>query len=78
MNPPLPWNAVLAKNIRDRRRHARLSQEALADLVGVDVRYLGGIERLQENPSLKVIEAIAKALGTTPYDLLSPWPSEEE
>lgn len=50
----------------------RLSQEELAHRVGVDVRYLGGIERAQENPSLKVIVAIAVALDATPTELLTP------
>jgi len=49
----------------------RLSQEELAHRVGVDVRYLGGIERQQENPSLKIIAALAEELGTSPAELLS-------
>ena len=48
-----------------------LSQEELSHRVGVDVRYLGGIERAQRNPSLKVISAIAAALDTTPSALLT-------
>lgn len=39
-------------------------------MVGVDVRYLGGIERQQENPSLKVLISLANALGTTPAKLI--------
>ncbi len=48
-----------------------MSQEELSHHVGVDVRYLGGIERAQRNPSLKVITSIAVALGTTPSVLLT-------
>jgi transcriptional regulator with XRE-family HTH domain len=48
----------------------RQNQEVLADRVGVDVLYIGGIERGQENPSLSVIVRVAAALGCTPVDLL--------
>jgi transcriptional regulator with XRE-family HTH domain len=53
---------VLGANVRRLRKAADLSQEDLAAEVGIDMRYLGGIERGQENPSLKVIDDIAKAL----------------
>lgn len=48
-----------------------MSQEDLAEMVGVDVRYLGGIERGQRNPSLKVICALADALGVEVLELLA-------
>jgi transcriptional regulator with XRE-family HTH domain len=48
-----------------------LSQEELSHRVGVDVRYLGGIERAQRNPSLKIITLIAAALDTSPSVLLT-------
>lgn len=65
------WVGILATNVRVRRKALRLSQEELAHRVGVDVRYLGGIERQQENPSLKIIAALAEELGTSPAELLS-------
>lgn len=65
------WAAILGINIRLQRKSLGLSQEELAHRVGVDVRYLGGIERTQENPSLEVICAIASALGTSPSALLT-------
>jgi DNA-binding XRE family transcriptional regulator len=65
------WAAILGLNIRLQRKSLGLSQEELAHRVGVDVRYLGGIERTQENPSLEVICAIASALGTSPSALLT-------
>ena len=61
---------VLGTNVRRLREAADLSQEELAAEVGVDMRYLGGIERGQENPSLKVIDNIAKALKVHPSTLL--------
>lgn len=65
------WVSVFAKNVVQRRRQMGMSQEELSHRVGVDVRYLGGIERAQRNPSLKVITSIAVALGTTPSVLLT-------
>lgn len=60
---------ALAKNVRVGRKKLGMSQEELAHRVGIDVRYLGGIERKQENPSLKVIDAIAIALNTSVAEL---------
>ena len=62
---------ILGANVRRLRKAAGLSQEKLAALVGVDMRYLGGIERGQENPSLAVLERTAKALKVTVVALLS-------
>ncbi len=47
-----------------------LSQEKLAAKVGIDMRYLGGIERAQENPTLAVVCDIAEVLGVHPSALL--------
>lgn len=71
MSNGINWAGILASNVRSRRKELRLSQEELAHRVGVDVRYLGGIERMQENPSLKVLVALAMALNCTPIDLLT-------
>jgi len=40
----------------------RVSQEAFADLCGLDRTYLGGIERGERNVALVNIEKIARAL----------------
>ena len=71
MSREVIWVSVFATNVLQRRRQMGLSQEELSHRVGVDVRYLGGIERAQRNPSLKVITAIAVALDTTPSALLT-------
>lgn len=65
MRVAVSWTAVLAANVRQKRRLLGLSQEELAHRVGVDVRYLGGIEREQENPSLKILIALGHALGVS-------------
>jgi transcriptional regulator with XRE-family HTH domain len=61
---------VLGANIRRLRKAARLSQETLAAEAGIDMRYPGGIERGQENPTVKVVARIAKKLGVHPSTLL--------
>lgn len=48
--------------VRILRQGKSLSQEELAYKAGVHRTYLGGIERGERNPSLKNIDAIAKAL----------------
>lgn len=69
--PPLMRLArILGLNIRRVRKERGLSQEALADEVGLAVTYVGQIERGQRNPTLDVIERFAKALGVKPLDLL--------
>jgi transcriptional regulator with XRE-family HTH domain len=61
---------VVGANIRRLRKGRGLSQETLAAESGIDMRYLGGIERGQENPSIAVIGNIAKALGVHASTLL--------
>ena len=53
------------ERVRKLRLARDLSQEQLAFKASMHRTYLGGIERGERNPSLKNIEAIAKALDTT-------------
>jgi transcriptional regulator with XRE-family HTH domain len=48
-----------------------LTQEALAHAAEIDMRYVGGIERGEENPSIAVLGRIAVALDVHPADLLA-------
>jgi transcriptional regulator with XRE-family HTH domain len=50
------------KVLRERRRKLGVSQEAFADLCGLDRTYVGGIERGERNVALVNIEKLAKAL----------------
>lgn len=63
------WEQIIGINIRRLRKARHLSQEVLAAESGIDMRYLGGIERGQENPTVKVVADIAKALGVHPSTL---------
>ena len=62
--------SALGLAIRTRRRLAGLSQEELAARSGLHRTYLGSVERGERNVSLKNIWSIARALGTTPSQLL--------
>lgn len=52
------------------RKSVGLTQEALADLLGVHRTYLGGIERGERNLTLKSVERIAERIGREPRSLL--------
>jgi transcriptional regulator with XRE-family HTH domain len=54
--------ALTGRRIRELRRRVDLSVEALAHEAGIDRTHLGAIERGQQNPSLRVLHAIAAAL----------------
>jgi transcriptional regulator with XRE-family HTH domain len=60
----------LAANMKALRKARGWSQEALADEAGLDRTYISGIERIVRNPTVTVIERIAKALNCKHGDLL--------
>jgi transcriptional regulator with XRE-family HTH domain len=54
-----------------------LSQEQLAVDAVVNRTYVSGVERAAENPTIEVLERLAKALSTDLADLLTePLPRE--
>ena len=53
------------KRLRGLREGLELSQEAFAAKCNLDRTYISGIERGLRNLSLRNIEVIAKALGTS-------------
>lgn len=59
------------KKISKLRKELRLSQEELATAAGLDRTYISGIERGFQNPSLRTIGRLAKALGVSISDLTS-------
>jgi transcriptional regulator with XRE-family HTH domain len=50
------------KAVRQRWHKLGVSQEAFADMCGLDRTYVGGIERGERNPAVVNVEKIAKAL----------------
>ena len=63
---------ILAVNMRHLRTKYKWSQEQLADEAGLHRTYVGAVERLERNPSLKSIAKIAVALRVEPWELLYP------
>jgi transcriptional regulator with XRE-family HTH domain len=63
---------VVAKQIKATRLQMGLTQAELARRAGISIRYLSRLETEPQNLSLDVLEEIAKALRTSPSDLLSP------
>lgn len=53
----------LGANVQRLRREKGLSQEELADLAGLHRTYVSGVERGVRNPTLTVIDRLARALG---------------
>lgn len=58
------------KIVRKIRLGKKMSQGDIAKRLGVHRSYVSGIERGIRNPSLKVIERFAKALGTEVKNLI--------
>jgi transcriptional regulator with XRE-family HTH domain len=57
--------ALVAWNLRRIRVKRGLSQERLAYDAEVDRSYVGGLERREENPTVDVLDRIAKTLGVS-------------
>ena len=60
----------LGNNIKRLRRQKNLSQEQLALEAKLDLTTVSEIESGLRNPSIKTLLKLAKALNTTPSDLL--------
>lgn len=58
-------------NLRRYREQRGLSQEALAEVIGVHRTYMGGLERGERNITLKSLERLAATLKLNPLDLLA-------
>ena len=65
----MDWNAIVAVNVRRLRIERKLTQEQLAHDVGIDLTYLGGIERARRNPSVAVVGRLADVLAVHPGTL---------
>ena len=65
-----PRLVAFGEKVRQIRKEKGLSREALADLAGIDRSYMGHIERGNQNITLTKIFQIAKALETSPQNLI--------
>jgi transcriptional regulator with XRE-family HTH domain len=60
----------LASNLQRLRRAKGLSQEAFADEAGLHRTYISDLERAARNPTIEVIDRLARALSVKLGDLL--------
>jgi transcriptional regulator with XRE-family HTH domain len=63
---------IAGANIRAYRRERGVSQEELADSLGVHRTYMGGVERGERNLTLRSLERLAERMGVDPVALLTP------
>jgi len=68
-----PRSAVarqFGKAVKELRLKKAMSQQQLADACGLDISYVGQIERGQRNPTLGVMQGLASILDTKMSELL--------
>jgi transcriptional regulator with XRE-family HTH domain len=70
--------AVLASNMKKRRKFLRLSQAQLAEKVGTSTHYIAQIEQKNKFPSSEMLERIAISLEIDSPELFvtGPFPKE--
>ena len=61
----------VAWNLRRLRVARGVAQEALADFAGVDRTYVSRLERAKENPTIAVLDKLARALEVDVIELLA-------
>lgn len=61
---------IMAKNVRKFRTAAQLSQEEVANRMGVEQTYVSGLERGVRNPTITTLYRAAKALNVDIIELL--------
>jgi transcriptional regulator with XRE-family HTH domain len=61
----------LGKRVRELRRQASLTQEELAEQVGISTSFMGHVERGSRVASLETLVALCNVLQVTPQYLLS-------
>jgi transcriptional regulator with XRE-family HTH domain len=61
---------ALGAELTDRRMKAGWSQQALADLLGYDVNYIGQVERAEKSPTLDTLISISTVFRIRLSELL--------
>lgn len=60
----------IGAKIAELRKGRKMTQEQLAEKIGVTVQYLGTMERGKANTTLNRLDKIAEVLGCSSYDLI--------
>lgn len=68
-NMELNYNEI-GRRISNRRKHKKLSQQALAEILGISNNHLSSIECGKAGPSLELLVGICNALKLSPDFLL--------
>ena len=68
---------LVGGNIRRFRKARGLSLEELAERADSNPKYLGGVERGEQNIGLKKLALVSRALGVQLYELLIPYDGAE-
>ena len=63
---------ILSTNLRRIRNDTGRTQEEMAHVLGISLRYLGSIERNKVSPSVTLLGKFAAALGMSACDLITP------
>lgn len=61
----------LGERVREQRRGRGMTQETLAEALGLSVAYVSLIERGGRNPPYTTVVAIARALGVPPTRIVA-------
>lgn len=69
---------LVGRNVRALRVAAGLSQEELGFAADLDRTYVSGLERGLRNPTLRVLEQIARALKVNLSDIFADVPTKLE
>ncbi len=70
--PRMSVQSRVSRNIQRIRREKDLSQEEVAHRADIHQTYLSGVETGKRNPSILVVERIAKALGVDVSEIFKP------
>ncbi len=70
--PRMSIQSRVSRNIQRIRRAKDLSQEEVAHRADIHQTYLRGVETGKRNPSILVVERIAKALGVDVSEIFKP------
>lgn len=60
----------LGQALKKLRLQRELTQQQLADASGLDIRYIGSIERGQRNPTFGALHGVASVFGMKTSELL--------